>query len=108
LAAGPDNAGYRWSSGIARMHCTAAVRALQTYVDEAGNIIAAEEHEPNREPWSFASVSPSIPELYRCCACGHGFREHPGPAVECPRCGHFYAQVEKGVEDRPPEGTTPD
>jgi len=107
LAAGPDNAGYRWSSGIARMHCTAAVRALQTYVDEAGNIIAAEEHEPNREPWSFASVSPSIPELYRCCACGHGFREHPGPAVECPRCGHFYAQVEKGVEDRPPEGTTP-
>ena len=40
---------------------TASLRALQTYVDEAGNIIAAEEYEPNREPWSFAQVLPSIP-----------------------------------------------
>jgi hypothetical protein len=65
---------------------TASLRALQTYVDEAGNIIAAEEYEP----------------------CGHGFCEHPGAAVQCPSCGHLCAQVEKGVEDRPPEGITPD
>jgi hypothetical protein len=67
---------------------------LQHYVDQAGNLIATEEFEPNREPWKFAQVLPSIPENYRCCACGHGFREHPGAAVRCQRCGHLYAQVE--------------
>jgi rubredoxin len=70
---------------------------IQLYVNEAGNLIATEEFEPNREPWSFASVSPSIPELYRCLACGHVFQEHPGPAVECPRCGHMYASAEGGL-----------
>ena len=67
---------------------------LQRYVDEAGKLIATEEFEPNREPWNFAQVLPSISENYRCCACGHGFREHPGAAVRCQRCGHLYAQVE--------------
>lgn len=67
---------------------------IQLYVNEAGEAIATEEFEPNREPWNFARVSPSIPENYRCCACRHVFQQHPGPAVECPRCGHFYAQVE--------------
>jgi hypothetical protein len=86
---------------------TASLRALQTYVDEAGNIIAAEEYEPNREPWSFAQVLTIDPRTLPVCACGHGFCEHPGAAVQCPSCGHLCAQVEKGVEDRPPEGTTP-
>ena len=67
---------------------------IQIYVDEAGNLIATEEFEPNREPWRFAQVLSSIPEDYRCCACAHRFREHPGAAVRCPRCGHLYAQVE--------------
>jgi hypothetical protein len=35
---------------------------LQRYVDQAGNLIATEEFEPNREPWKFAQVLPSIPE----------------------------------------------
>ena len=69
---------------------------VQRYVDEAGNLIALEEFEPNREPWSFAQVLPSIPENYRCLACGHVFQEHPGP-VECPRCGHMYASTEGGL-----------
>ena len=64
---------------------------LQRYVDEAGKLIATEEFEPNREPWNFAQVLPSIPEHYRCCACAQVFREHPGPAVQCPACGSFYA-----------------
>jgi hypothetical protein len=67
---------------------------LQRYVDEAGNLIATEEFEPNREPWNFAQVLPSIPEHYRCCACAQVFQQYPGAAVECPRCGHLYAQVE--------------
>ena len=46
---------------------------LQRYFDEAGNPIATEEFEPNREPWNFAQVLPSISENYRCCACGHGY-----------------------------------
>jgi hypothetical protein len=66
---------------------------LQAYVDEAGNLIATEEFEPNREPWNFAQVLPSIPENYRCCACAEVFTEHPGAAVRCPRCGNLYAQV---------------
>jgi hypothetical protein len=33
-------------------------RALQTYVDEAGNIVGLQEFEPSREPWSFAQVLP--------------------------------------------------
>jgi hypothetical protein len=75
--------------------CSASCRAdglLQRYVDEAGNTVALEEFEPNREPWNFAQVLPSIPEDYRCCACGHGFREHPGAAIRCPRCGCVYAR----------------
>jgi hypothetical protein len=70
------------------------LNALQRYVDEAGNLIALEEFEPNREPWKFAQVLPSIPENYQCLACAQVFQQHPGPAVECPRCGHLYAQVE--------------
>jgi hypothetical protein len=70
------------------------LNVLQAYVGEAGNLIATEEFEPNRETCKFAQVLRSIPENYRCCACGHGFCEHPGPAVQCPRCGHSYAQVE--------------
>ena len=58
---------------------------------EPGNLIATEEFEPNREPWKFAQV---FPETYRCCACAKVFIEHPGAAVQCPRCGHLYAQVE--------------
>jgi hypothetical protein len=58
---------------------------IQLYVDEARTLIATEEFEPNREPWHFAQVLPSIPEDYRCCACGRAFREHPGAAVRCPR-----------------------
>ena len=73
---------------------------LQRYVDEAGNLIATEEFEPNREPWKFALVLPSIPERYRCCGCAHPFVAHPGPMVQCPRCGHLYAQVEWGVTNR--------
>jgi rubrerythrin len=64
---------------------------LQPYVDEADNLIATEEFEPNRETWSFAQVLPSIPEHYRCRACAYVFQQHPGPAVECPRCRHSYA-----------------
>ena len=67
---------------------------IQLYVDEAGEIVGGDEFEPSRETWHFAQVLPSIPEDYRCCACGRGFREHPGAAVECPRCGCVYAQVE--------------
>jgi hypothetical protein len=67
---------------------------LAAYFDEAGNLIATEEFEPNREPWKFAQVLPSIPENYRCCACGRGFTERPGPAVQCPACGCLYAQIE--------------
>ena len=67
---------------------------LQRYFDEAGNPIATEEFEPNREPWNFAQVLPSIPEHYRCLACTQVFQQYPGAAVECPRCGHLYAQVE--------------
>ena len=67
---------------------------LQAYVDEAGRLVALEKFEPNREPWTFAQVLPSIPELYRCCACGRGFTEHPGPAVQCPACGYLYAPIE--------------
>jgi hypothetical protein len=68
---------------------------IQLYVNEAGEAIATEEYEPNREPWSFAQVLPSIPQLYRCLACARVFQEHPGPAVECPpHCGNLYAQVE--------------
>jgi hypothetical protein len=69
---------------------------IQRYVDEAGNLIATEEFKPNREPWSFAQVLPSIPENYRCCACGHGFAEYPGAAVQCPACGSLYAKVQPG------------
>ena len=36
---------------------------LQRYVDEAANLIATEEFAPNREPWKFAQVLPSIPEI---------------------------------------------
>jgi rubrerythrin len=64
------------------------------YVDEAGNLIATEEFEPNRERWHFAQVLPSIPEKYQCLACAQVFQQYPGPAVACPRCGHMYAQVE--------------
>lgn len=67
---------------------------LQRYVDEAGKTLALEEYEPNRDPWNFAHVLPSIPEDYRCCACLQVYTEHPGAAVQCPRCGHFYAKVE--------------
>ena len=67
---------------------------IQLYVNEAGGLVALEEFEPSRETWRFAQVLPSIPEHHRCCACGHGFREHPGAAVRCQRCGHLYAQVE--------------
>jgi rubrerythrin len=67
---------------------------IQLYVNEAGEVVAAEITEPNREPWRFAQVLPSIPENYRCCACGHVFPQYPGPAVECPRCRHMYAQLE--------------
>jgi hypothetical protein len=67
---------------------------IQLYVNEAGNLIATEEFEPNRKPWKFAQVLPSIPERYRCCACAHSFVAHPGPMVQCPRCWHSYAQVE--------------
>ena len=58
---------------------------LQRYVDEAGNTVALEEFEPNREPWKFAQVLPSIPENYQCLACAQVFQQHPGPAVECLR-----------------------
>lgn len=64
---------------------------IQEYVNEAGDLVAAEECEPNREPWNFAQVLPSIPEHYRCLACAQLFQQHPGPAVSCPRCGHSYA-----------------
>jgi rubrerythrin len=65
----------------------------QRYVDEVGNLIATEEFEPNRETWNFAQVLPSIPEDYRCLACGQVFQQHPGAAVACPRCGHLYARL---------------
>ena len=64
---------------------------IQRYFDEAGNLIATEEFEPNREPWKFAQVLPSIPERYQCLACRQVFQQHPGAAVACPRCGHLYA-----------------
>ena len=66
---------------------------IQLYVDEkTGLLVALEEFEPNREPWKFAQVLPSISEAYRCCACAQVFREHPGPTVQCPACGSLYAQ----------------
>jgi hypothetical protein len=74
--------------------CAFRAVLIQLYVNEAGEAIASEEFEPNREPWSFAQVLLSIPEPYRCLACDNRFREHPGAAVECPRCRHIYAQVE--------------
>jgi hypothetical protein len=67
---------------------------LQRYVDEAGALIATEAFEPNRELWKFAQVLPSIPENYQCLACPQAFQQYPGPAVECPHCGHLYARVE--------------
>lgn len=70
------------------------VRRTQAYVDEAGNVVAIQEFEPNLEPWRFAQVLPSIPENYRCLACAQVFQQHPGAAVQCPRCGHLYAAVE--------------
>jgi hypothetical protein len=70
------------------------LKILQAYVDEAGRLIALEEFEPNRETWTFAQVLPSIPEHYRCCCCAHPFVAHPGAMVQCPQCGHLYAQVE--------------
>ena len=69
---------------------------LQAYIDEPGNLIATEEFEPNREPWKFAQVLPSIPENYQCLACAQVFQQHPGPAVGCPRCGHMYASACNG------------
>ena len=66
---------------------------LQAYIDEARKLIATEEFEPNREPWKFAQVLPSIPENYQCLACAQVFQQHPGPAVGCPRCGHMYASA---------------
>jgi rubrerythrin len=69
----------------------------QRYIDEAGRLVALEEFEPNREPWKFAQVLPSIPEDYRCCACGRGFAEHPGATVQCPACGGLYAWFKNPV-----------
>jgi hypothetical protein len=69
---------------------------IQRYIDEAGTLIATEDFEPNREPWKFAQVLPSIPENYQCLACAQVFQQHPGPAVECPRCRHMYASACNG------------
>jgi DNA-directed RNA polymerase subunit RPC12/RpoP len=63
---------------------------IQLYVDEAGGLVALEEFEPSRETWRFAQALPSIPEHYRCCSCGRGFREHPGAAIQCPACSSLY------------------
>jgi hypothetical protein len=65
---------------------------IQLYVNEAGEAVATEEFEPNREPWKFAQVLSSVPETYRCCACRHPFEEHPGAAVQCPTCSSLYVR----------------
>jgi hypothetical protein len=70
------------------------IKVLQAYVVEADRLIALEEFEPNRDTWTFAQVLPSIPENYQCLACAQAFQQHPGAAVQCPRCGYLYAQVE--------------